>query len=244
LVGGGALAALPFITVGFYSKDAILWEVWASGHRELFWAGIVGAFMTSIYTFRLIWLVFHGEAKTHAHPIKGVSYWLPLGALLVVSTAVGALIHPPLAGVLPQSLGSILEETGQAHDLHLVEMIAMAAALGGLVIGALLFTGERRLVTRMRESAIGAGLAHWWTHGWGFDALYDLIFSRPFLWIARLIGRDPIDRVWSVVPAVMRAGNGLSTSRQTGSLRGYAVAMALGVAVLLMTLMVIQVMGK
>lgn len=244
LVGGGALAAFPFISVGFYSKDAILWEVWASGHRELFWAGIVGAFMTSIYTFRLIWLVFHGEAKTHAHPIKGVSYWLPLGALLVVSTAVGALIHPPLAGVLPQSLGSILEETGQAHDLHLVEMIAMAAALGGLVIGALLFTGERRLVTRMRESAIGAGLAHWWTHGWGFDALYDLIFSRPFLWIARLIGRDPIDRVWSVVPAVMRAGNGLSTSRQTGSLRGYAVAMALGVAVLLMTLMVIQVMGK
>ncbi|MCO1936990.1 NADH-quinone oxidoreductase subunit L, partial [Pseudomonas aeruginosa] len=58
VVGGAALAALPFLTAGFYSKDEILWEAFASGHRELLIAGLVGAFLTSIYTFRLILVAF------------------------------------------------------------------------------------------------------------------------------------------------------------------------------------------
>jgi len=243
LVGGGALAALPFITVGFYSKDAILWEAWASNHPELFWAGIVGAFLTSIYTFRMIWIVFHGEEKTPAHALKGVSYWLPLAVLLVVSTAVGALIHPPLAGVLPEGVGAMLQRTGEAHDFVFVEIVAIAAALSGLVIGALLFTGERRLVTQLRNSRIGASLAHLWLGGWGFDRLYDLLFVKPFLAIARLLGRDPIDRVWGVVPALVKAGNAAATKQQSGSLRGYASWMLLGVIVMLMALMV-QALGN
>ena len=50
IVGGSALAALPLITVGFYSKDEILWEAFASGNSGLLYAGLLGAFMTSIYT--------------------------------------------------------------------------------------------------------------------------------------------------------------------------------------------------
>ncbi|MFW2044492.1 proton-conducting transporter membrane subunit, partial [Acinetobacter sp. ULE_I053] len=65
-IGGGALAALPFITIGFFSKDAILGAVWAQGqsvalYNSVYWVGVAGAFLTSIYTFRLIWVVFFGE---------------------------------------------------------------------------------------------------------------------------------------------------------------------------------------
>src|SRR5690606_2977282 len=60
LVGGAALAALPLLTAGFYSKDAILWEAFASGHRGLLFAGLAGALLTSLYCFRLIFIVFHG----------------------------------------------------------------------------------------------------------------------------------------------------------------------------------------
>src|SRR5690606_37285031 len=61
IVGGAALAALPLVTAGFYSKDEILWEAFASGNTALLYAGLVGAFLTSIYTFRLIFVVFHGQ---------------------------------------------------------------------------------------------------------------------------------------------------------------------------------------
>jgi NADH:ubiquinone oxidoreductase subunit 5 (subunit L)/multisubunit Na+/H+ antiporter MnhA subunit len=53
--------------VGFFSKDAILGAVWVQGnlplYNSLYWVGVAGAFLTSIYTFRLIWVVFFGEEK-------------------------------------------------------------------------------------------------------------------------------------------------------------------------------------
>ena len=58
-IGGGALAAIPFLTIGFFSKDAILAAVWTQSHiagiplyNTLYWVGVAGAFLTSIYTFR------------------------------------------------------------------------------------------------------------------------------------------------------------------------------------------------
>ncbi|MGV8732981.1 NADH-quinone oxidoreductase subunit L, partial [Pseudomonas aeruginosa] len=77
--GRAASAAPPFLTAGFYSKDEILWEAFASGNRELRIAGLVGAFLT-----------YAGH---------GISHWLPLSVLIVLSPFVGALITPPLAGV-------------------------------------------------------------------------------------------------------------------------------------------------
>ncbi|ONG39527.1 NADH-quinone oxidoreductase subunit L [Alkanindiges hydrocarboniclasticus] len=244
LVGGGALAAFPFITVGFYSKDEILWQAWASGHPELFWAGVVGAFLTSIYTFRLIWLVFHGQEKTHAHKIEGITYWLPLGVLLVLSTCIGALLQHPVGHVLNNVLPEFVVNAAVAHDKHFVEYTAVGVALLGLVIGAVLFAFNYRSVQKMANTSFGAGVAHIWRNAWGFDALYHLIFVKPYLMIARIFGRDPVDRIWGVFPVLVRAGNSVATNRQTGSLRGYAAAIVIGAVILLMILIVIQVLGK
>jgi len=124
IVGGAALAALPLVTAGFYSKDEILWEAFASGNQGLLYAGLVGAFMTSLYTFRLIFIAFHGEAKTEAHAGHGIAHWLPLSVLIVLSTFVGAMIVPPLHGVLPQSVG---HAGGEAK--HSLEIASGAIAL-------------------------------------------------------------------------------------------------------------------
>lgn len=244
LVGGGALAALPFVTVGFYSKDEILWQAWAAGHPELFWAGVVGAFFTSIYTFRLIWLVFHGEEKTHAHPIHGFSYWLPLGVLLVLSTGIGAFLQHPVGHILNSVLPEFVVNPALEHDKHFVEFTAVGIALLGLVVGIVLFAVKYDAVKKMANTSFGAGIAYIWRNAWGFDALYHLIFVRPYLAITQLLQRDPVDRSWSALPAIVKAGNSVTTKRQTGSLRGYAGAIALGTVVLLMILIVIQVLGK
>ena len=62
--------------------------------------------------------------------------------------------------------------------------------------------------------------------------------------IAKLLGRDPVDGMWLVLPALVKGGHSFTSSRQTGSLREYASSMALRVVVLLMILIVIQVVGK
>lgn len=244
LVGGGALAALPFITVGFYSKDEILWQAWAAGHPELFWAGVVGAFLTSIYTFRLIWLVFHGEVKTQAHKIEGVSYWLPLGILLVLSTFVGALLQQPVGHILSGVLPEFVVSPAMANDKHFAEFTAVGVALVGILVGVVLFAFKYEAVKKLANTSFGAGVAHIWRNAWGFDALYNLVFVKPYLMIARLLGRDPVDGAWTALPAIVKAGNSFTTKRQTGSIRGYAAAMTLGAVILLMILIVIQVLGK
>ncbi|MDX2372541.1 NADH-quinone oxidoreductase subunit L [Psychrobacter sp. PP-21] len=238
IVGGGALAAIPWVTVGFYSKEAILWETYATGHLVLFYMGVFGAFLTAIYTFRMIWIIFFGEEKTHAHKLSGVSYWLPLTVLLVLSTAVGAWITPPLQGVLPESVGHLLEVAGQDHAKHTAEYIAMGAMAAGLILAALLYVVNKgRMLTSFKRSRIGGALYHWCYHGLGFDALYDVIFVKPFLFIGRLLKADPIDKTWLTLPKLASVGNKVLSATQTGSLRGYATSFGLGMAVLLVLVM-------
>ena len=232
IVGGAALAALPLITAGFYSKDEILWETFASGHSELLYAGLAGAFLTSIYTFRLIFIAFHGEQKTEAHGGHGVAYWLPLSTLIVLSTFVGALITPPLAGVLPQSIG---HAGGEAK--HGLEIASGAIALAGILLAALLFLGKRTFATTVAQSAPGRFLSAWWFAAWGFDWLYDKLFVQPYLLICRLLGRDPIDLSIGLVPRLARGGNALLARSQTGQVRWYATSIAGGAVLVLAALL-------
>ncbi len=230
VVGGAALCALPLVTAGFYSKDEILWEALASGHQNLLIAGLVGAFMTSLYTFRLIFITFHGEAKTVAHAGHGVSYWLPLSVLIVLSTVVGAMITPPLAGVLPQSVG---HAGGPAQ--HQLELISGAIAIAGIILAALLFLGRRRLVSNIANSAPGRLLSHLWLSGWGFDWLYDTLLVKPYLFACRLLARDPLNSTMSLLPTLARNAHHLVARTQTGNIRWYAFSMVAGAVLLLGT---------
>lgn len=232
IVGGAALAALPLITAGFYSKDEILWEAFASGHQWLLYAGLAGAFLTSIYTFRLIFIAFHGEQKTEAHAGHGVAHWLPLVTLIVLSTFVGALISPPLAGVLPQSVG---HAGGEAK--HSLEIVSGAIAIIGIVLAALLFLGKRSFATAVAQSAPGRFLSAWWFAAWGFDWLYDKLFVQPYLLLCRLLGRDPIDRSIGLIPRLVRGGNALLASSETGQVRWYATSIAGGAVLVLAVLL-------
>jgi NADH-quinone oxidoreductase subunit L len=231
IVGGSALAALPLVTAGFYSKDEILWEAFASGHQNLLIAGLAGAFLTSIYTFRLIFIAFHGEQKTEAHAGHGISHWLPLSVLIVLSTFVGALITPPLHGVLPESVG---HAGGEAQ--HSLEIASGAIALAGILLAGLLFLGKRRFVSALAKSAPGRFFGTWWYHAWGFDWLYDKLFVKPYLLLCRLLGRDPIDQTLVLVPLSARGGHTLLSLTENGRLRWYAASLV-GGAVLLLALL-------
>ena len=249
-IGGGALAAIPFITVGFFSKDAILGAVWVQGesiavYNSLYWVGVAGAFLTSIYTFRLIWVVFFGKENTPYHAIKGITFWGPLAILAVLSTFVGAALKAPVESILNAAkIPAFVIPEALEHGMHSAEWTAVGIALVGLVIGVVLFAFAYGAVKGFAKTSLGAGLANICRNALGFDALYDIVFVKPYLLIAKILGRDPIDRLWLVLPALVKGGHSFTSSRQTGSLRDYASSMALGIFVLLMVLIVTQIVGK
>jgi NADH-quinone oxidoreductase subunit L len=232
-VGSLALCALPLVTAGYYSKDEILWDEYASQHWDFLAAGLVGAFMTSLYSARLFFIVFHGKEKIHGHAGHGVAYALPLVLLLVLSTFVGGLfIHEPLSGILPANPG---EAGGEMKEK--LAAASGALALLGICLGAALYLGERKFVTAVAGSGIGKLLTAWWKNAFGFDWLYDLLFVKTFHFIVRVNARDVVDGGISLIPRLMRAGHDVLALTENGRLRWYAATIAAG-AVLVLTVLV------
>ncbi|EFE95600.1 MULTISPECIES: NADH-quinone oxidoreductase subunit L [Serratia] len=233
LVGGAALSALPLVTAGFFSKDEILAGAMANGHLNLMIAGLVGAFMTSLYTFRMIFIVFHGEEKIKAHAGKGITHHLPLLVLLVLSTFVGAMIVPPLHGVLPAT-------TELAHGSVLtLEITSGVVAIVGILLAAALWLGKRSLVSAVANSAPGRFFSTWWFHAWGFDWLYDKVFVKPYLGIARLLQSDPLNSLMNIPAVFSRWGNRGLTVSENGQVRWYIASMGVGAVVVLALLILV-----
>jgi NADH-quinone oxidoreductase subunit L len=233
LVGGAALSALPLITAGFFSKDEILAGALANGHLNLMVAGLVGAFMTSLYTFRMIFITFHGEEKIHAHAGKGITHHLPLIVLLILSTFIGAMIVPPLKGVLPETAelahGSVLT----------LEITSGVVAIVGILLAAVLWLGKRTLVSNIANSAPGRFFSTWWFAAWGFDWLYDKVFVKPYLFVAWALHRDPLNGLMNIPALFSRLANKGLVVSENGYLRWYVASMSVGAVVVLALLMTI-----
>lgn len=231
LIGGGALAALPLLTAGFFSKDEILWGAYSNGHFNLMLAGLVGALFTSLYTFRLIFIVFHGETKTEAHQVKGFTHTFPLAVLALLSTFIGALITQPLGAVFPEGNAS--------HDgKYVLEILSGVVAIVGVAIAAWLYLKQRQCVSKVANTRTGRFFSTWWFHAWGFDALYEVLFVKPYKGAAWLIQNDPVNQFFNLFGCLLKGTNkGLSFS-ENGLARWYAASLGLG-AVLVIALLLL-----
>ncbi|MCO8049258.1 NADH-quinone oxidoreductase subunit L [Proteus penneri] len=231
LIGGGALAALPLLTAGFFSKDEILWGAYSNGHFNLMLAGLIGALFTSLYTFRLIFIVFHGETKTEAHQVKGFTHTFPLAVLALLSTFIGALITQPLGAVFPEGNAS--------HDgKYVLEILSGVVAIVGVAIAAWLYLKQRQCVAKVANTRTGRFFSAWWFHAWGFDALYEVLFVKPYKGAAWLIQNDPVNQFFNLFGCLLKGTNkGLSFS-ENGLTRWYAASLGLG-AVLVIALLLL-----
>ena len=223
LIGSGALVALPFITSGFYSKDAIL--LTARGYEfggRWFWAGgVLAAVMTALYTTRMMAVAFFGETKTEPHDASRINMWGPLVVLCGLSIGGGWVG----IGVLDGLLGPV----GEFQHMHPVAFTTMVLPLLGIFLGWPVFSGRYDL--KLVASPVGDALRRFWQSGWAFDWVYDRLFVKPFLWVARVNKGDVVDLVFRITAAITRGFHHVGALTQTGRLRWYAANMAIGLIV-------------
>ena len=244
LAGAMSLAALPLVTAGFYSKDMILWEVLSSpkGGVLLWGAGVLGAFITGLYSFRIVFLVFFGEEKGHVSAKPGPAMMLPLAVLAVLALAAGFIELPQTLGhvtLFSSFMGVHAAEASPALGESVQQLLAGFLALGGAAAALWLFVRRPELVRRWVATPAGSALHRLCASGWGFDRLYDTVFVRPFFWIASLHREDFMAVVWRAVGSAAE-GSAVGLSRmQTGRLRFYMAGIVLGaiIAVALVVLL-------
>jgi NADH-quinone oxidoreductase subunit L len=237
LIASGALSAFPLITAGFYSKDQIIWYAWSSksGNPLLWVAGLVGAFLTSIYTFRMVFITFFGEAKAKITHKPGLLLKVPLIVLAVLSV-IGGFIE------LPHTLGNFTPFSDFLHNtlpavrafkesmtLELMfQVITAVTSLIGIYLAYFFIIRNPEYVRQFRSSGSGALLQRFLFAGWGFDWLYDKVIVYPYVWLAQIDKQDFIDLIFEGLARGSRLSHRILSQTQTGFLRKYAMGIAIG----------------
>ena len=190
LAGAVCLAGLP-LTGGFFSKDAILAAAWEKGgllYGGLYLLGLFTALLTSVYTFRMVYLVFGGTgAEPHRVPRVMEAMLIPLALLGLF----GGIINLPeylTGGWLGRFLATTVKggTTPVSHGEELaLQGIAALLALAGLAVVHRRYGGDRREKRLAAAVAPATGLTAFLLNGWYADSLYRFLFIRPYAALAR-----------------------------------------------------------
>jgi NADH-quinone oxidoreductase subunit L len=252
LVGALALAAVPPFA-GFFSKDSILGS--AANAGTLGWAlwGVAafGAFLTALYTFRLLFIVFWGElsafAREHLHVPGfecGLAMAWPVGILTILA-AVGGFLQVPWGWTLVDDwlhpvAASAEEATGITLAFSVVATTALA--LAGIALAWRIWARSDPLPGRLRRRYPWA--ARTLEEKFYFDAAYDRAFYEPSARSAALALRyveEPLLlRSLGELGRGVRSLSGRLSAVQTGSVRSYALALGAGAAVIALVFLIVS----
>ncbi|MFZ4857300.1 MAG: NADH-quinone oxidoreductase subunit L [Desulfuromonadaceae bacterium] len=202
LAGALCLAGVP-LTGGFFSKDGILGAVWLKGgmlYSGLYILALITAFITAVYTARMVLVVFGGASTPLSHrsdetahgedrsvsgvePLPRIMEW-PLIPLAILGIGGGLLNLPEY--LVTGLLHSFLTQPGTPeHTLpHTTELllqgVAAAVAVAGIATAWFRYGGKRRQESLAKEQQSAGGIAAFLLEGWRVDALYDLLLVRPY----------------------------------------------------------------
>jgi NADH-quinone oxidoreductase subunit L len=250
LVGTLSLTGFPY-TAGYFSKDTIIEVAHAShapGAEYAYWLLIAVAFLTSFYSWRLVFMAFFGKphdehAFEHAHESPPVMT-VPLLVLAIGALGAGIVFAPYFvedlytkfwrAALFTLPDNSILSDSHNTESL-LIKWMPSLMMLGGFVLAYIAYIAVPALPawTVRNFKPIHAFLYN----KWYFDEIYNLIFVRPLRWIARTLwiygdgaiidGIGP-DGVAARVTGIAKR----AVQFQTGYVYQYAFVMLIGVVAL------------
>ena len=252
LVGTLALAAIPPFA-GFFSKDEILAHSLAEGAfgTALFVVGVIGAFLTAVYAFRLFFVVFRGPKSEHVqHHLHRERFEGPLAmmwpvAILAVLSIVGGFIQIPGAWA---AVNDFVEPV--AHPLQepeawmevLSPIVSVTVALLGIALAWRLWGQRSDAPARLRARYPLA--TRTLEHKLWFDEAYDAVFSRPSqrlaVWLGRVVESPLVLGSAGGIADSARALGRRFSAAQTGALRAYAILIALGAALVLLVFIAVR----
>ena len=237
-VGALAIAGFPFLS-GFWSKDEILHSAWGSS-PIIYIIGLITAFLTAFYMFRLIFVTFYGESRaepevaSHAHESPPVM-WVPLAILAIPSALIGLLLgwgghdswfHHFTKGVFPEAH---YEASG---NVILFMVISSVVGLAGIA-----FAWSRYREGVPSDEPTNA-LHRLLANKYYIDEVYNAFIVQPIkngshflLW--QLVDNGIIDGIVNGVASIVRFIGGLLRRLQTGIVQAYIVSMVLGIVLFL-----------
>lgn len=254
-IGSLALAGFPPFA-GFYSKDVILEAAFMS-HSPLgklaYWMGISAAFLTAFYSWRLLFLTFHGKTRAdhhtydHAHesPLSMLIPLFVLAAGSIFAGIIGSKIYHMVAAEGNFFSGAIFVREGKAGLLEEIHHAPFLVKISPLIVGvvAIALAYVFYLVKKDWPAKLANALKPLYklsSNKWYFDEIYEVILVKPtkklgdFLW--KIIDMKIVDGLPNGAAAFCKVMAGRVSKLQTGYLYSYSMWMVLGLVSLLLFL--------
>jgi len=238
LIGALALAGCPPFA-GFFSKDEILFSALATGHTGIWVIGVLVAGMTAYYTFRMIFLVFHGtprdqESFEHAKEPPAVMT-VPLIILATGAAFAGVLNLPGIFGG-NLSVSHWLAPSLVEHHPHVglgIEIMAIATSVAAFAIG---ITIAYKKFGHGAEEPEFTGFAKFAAAKFYVDEMYNSIFVQPYKAFGSVISKflEPNVTDLHVKLSTMlyqKLGTAFK-ALQVGYVRVYAIYMVIGLSLM------------
>jgi len=247
IVGTLALTGFPFLS-GYYSKDAIIEFAYLKGTNIGYFAasvGIITAFLTAIYSWRLIFKTFHGKfnnknlSKSEIHD-SGIVIIFPLAILVLGSIFAGFIFKDFLIGHHYADFWHnsilILQAFNHSHIPTWVLYTTPLLVVLAIPISYYLYIKNNKLLEEIKNK--NELIYKFLLNKWYFDEIYDLIFVKPtkaigsFFWKSgdiKTIDRFGPDGISKIVKIISKK----SIKFQSGYIYDYAFVMLIGLSLLL-----------
>ena len=251
LIGTLALTGFPLLA-GFYSKDAIIESAYFSKSLFAGYAFVIGlttAFITSIYSWRLIFKTFHGKynntmsfEKVHE---SGLVMLIPLFLLAIGAIFSGYVFHGIFIGENTQFWGKaifFLKQTAHGHPPLWLLILIPTLVISAIPLSFILFLKRKDIVEGFINN--NRPFYNFLVKKWYFDELYNLIFVKSFRGIGTFLWkRGDVKTIDAYGPdgvaKVIKNLSDRASSVQSGYLYHYATVILIGVILIVSFLIII-----
>jgi NADH-quinone oxidoreductase subunit L len=243
LIAALTIAGIPGLS-GFFSKDEILWYAFASAkpYGKFVWILLtITAAFTAFYTFRIVFVAFHGKFRGTEEEFKHVHESPPIMTIPLIILAVGSVFVGYFS--VPHFLEPLLGEPKLAVSLQqekIVMAVSIIAGLVGIATAWYMYILRPTVPENLTNTFKGFYKVLW--NKYYVDELYSFLFVRPTLWLAdkfieKITDVKIIEGIVNGIPALIYKIGSLIRPVQTGQLQQYAIFMILGIIVFVLVIL-------
>ncbi len=243
LIAAISISGMPFFA-GFFSKDEILWYAFASakGYGKILWLlGTITAGLTAFYTFRILFVAFHGKFRGDESHLKHIHespkvMTVPLLILAFFSIVAGYFSVPHfIAPVVGEPVVAVPH-----WQEKFVMAVSIIVALAGICFAWYVYSFKPQIAEALYNRFYGVYKVLW--NKYYFDELYHAIFVKPTLWFSRIIiesftDKSIIEGVVNGIPHLCYLAGCHMRKLHTGYLQQYAILMIVGVCIILILIL-------
>ncbi|MDI1471423.1 MAG: NADH-quinone oxidoreductase subunit L [Thermodesulfovibrio sp.] len=243
LIAALTISGIPGLS-GFFSKEEILLYAFASSkpYGKFVWLLLtITAALTAFYTFRIVFVAFHGKFRGTKEEFKHVHESPSVMTIPLIVLAIGSILVGYFS--VPHFLEPLLGESKLAishEQKNIVMVVSIIAGLLGITLAWYMYIAKPTIPEKLTNTFKGVYKVLW--NKYYVDELYSLLFVKPTLWLSdkfieKFTDIKIIEGIVNGVPALIYKIGSLIRPVQTGQLQQYAIFMILGIIVFVLVIL-------